>query len=326
MTKKKKCVAYVGRSNNIHDQRFIKTLSKKFTVLEIYTKDLVSKSIPVDKFVNVSLIVAGPLTDAISAIPISVKVPILGVSHAFDLNSEFDDESIKRNIERCAAIMSDCRHITNTLRESYNFTGEIHEIPWGCDREYFSKVKVAFEQKIKILVTRNWFPLYRNEVIIDALKILELKKIDFNCTFIGHGPLLEEQIEKLDVLSKSSDIRFLGQKSKAGIRNVMSENWIYISAASSDGTSVSLLEAMAAGMICITTDFPSNHEWIEHSISGFMFPNGDSEALASLIEMISCLSTEEKLKIGRTAKDIVLRRGDWRNNQKSVIAAVVAMA
>lgn len=326
MIKTKKCLTYIGRNNNIHDQKFIKILSKRFNVQEIYTKDLVSKFIPVHKFENISLIVAGPLTDAVSVIPISVKVPILGISHAFDLNTEFDNQDIKGNIARCAAIMSDCRYITNTLRETYNFTREIYEVPWGCDRDYFSKVEVTFQKKLKILVTRNWFALYRNNVIIDALKMLELKKIDFTCTFIGDGPLLDDQLRKLDKLSDSSDIRFLGHQSKTQIRNAMSDNWIYLSAASSDGSSVSLLEAMAAGMICVTTDFPSNHEWVEPSISGFLFPNGDSKALASLIELISSLSIDEKIKIGKMAKDVILKRGDWRHNQKAFTAAAIAMA
>ena len=36
----------------------------------------------------------------------------------------------------------------------------------------------------------------------------------------------------------------------------------YISCAQSDGTSVSLLEAMATGLPLIVTDIPSNREWV----------------------------------------------------------------
>jgi len=114
-------------------------------------------------------------------------------------------------------------------------------------------------------------------------------------------------------------LRFLGHQNRLEIRNAMSNNWLYISAASSDGTSISLLEAMAAGMICITTDFPSNLEWIEHSISGFIFPDGDSEALAEWIGLVSSLSLEEKIKVGRAAKEIISKRGDWENNRKAFI-------
>ena len=76
-------------------------------------------------------------------------------------------------------------------------------------------------------------------------------------------------------------------------------------------------------MICITTDYPSNNEWIEHSISGFLFPNGDSEALASLIEHISSLRKEEKTEIRRKAQEIIRKRGDWKNNQQNFISAVI---
>lgn len=324
MTKSKFPIVYIGRNNNLHDQKFVEVLSEIFEVREIYTQDLESKSPRTEIFSNVVLVVAGPLTDAISAIPLGVKVPILGISHAFDLNIEYGDFPMLANIKRCTAIMSDCRHITNILREIYNFTGNIYEVPWGCDFDFFSKAEIQFVNEPKILVTRNWLALYRNEVIISALELLELKELEFNCTFIGHGPLLEKQMQDLQPLSIIRKLRFLGRQNRLEIRNAMSNNWLYISAASSDGTSISLLEAMAAGMICIATDFPSNREWIEHSINGFIFPNGDSKALAFLIELVSSLSAEEKLEISRAAKDIVQKRGDWDNNRNTFISGVMS--
>lgn len=326
MTKKKLCVAYIGRNNNLHDRRFVEVLSRNFHVVEMFTEDSTATPFPEEKFVDVSLIVAGPLTDTISAIPLSVKLPILGISHAYDLNIEFSYPNLEANILRCAAIMSDCAHITNILRDTYNYPNKIHEIPWGCEQKYFSKTKVVFDDKLKILVTRNWSHVYRNDVIISSLELLELKGMDFSCTFIGDGPLLENQIQKLTKGEEPLNIRFVGNKRHDEIRNAMSDNWIYISAASSDGSSISLLEAMSAGMICIATDFPSNLEWIEHSISGFIFPNGDSKALASIIEEISTLSHQEKIRIGNAAKEITLKRGDWRKNQKAFISTVIAMA
>ena len=324
MTKSKFSIVYIGRNNNLHDQRFVEVLSEIFEVREIYTQDLESISPRTGIFSNVVLVVAGPLTDAISAIPLGVKVPILGISHAFDLNIEYGDFPMLANIKRCTAIMSDCRHITNILREIYHFTGNIYEVPWGCDFDFFSKVEIQFVNEPKILVTRNWLALYRNKVIISALELIELKELEFNCTFIGDGPLLEKQMQDLQPLSITRKLRFLGRQNRLEIRNAMSNNWLYISAASSDGTSISLLEAMAAGMICIATDFPSNREWIEHSINGFIFPNGDSKALASLIELVSSLSVEEKLKISRAAKDIVQKRGDWNNNRNTFISGVMS--
>jgi glycosyltransferase involved in cell wall biosynthesis len=168
--------------------------------------------------------------------------------------------------------------------------------------------------------------MYRNDLILNSLRLLELKNIEYTCTFIGDGPLLDNQVRNSDGLSKSGNIQFLGQQTKTEIRDAMSGHWIYVSAASSDGTSISLLEAMAAGMICITTDFPSNQEWIQHAVNGFLFPNGDFEALASLIEMISYLTMEEKIKIGKAAKEVILKRGDWKRNQIDFISLVNSMS
>ena len=214
MTKSKFSIVYIGRNNNLHDQRFVEVLSEIFEVREIYTQDLESISPRTGIFSNVVLVVAGPLTDAISAIPLGVKVPILGISHAFDLNIEYGDFPMLANIKRCTAIMSDCRHITNILREEYDFKETIYEIPWGCDFEFFSKAEIKFVKKPEILVTRNWLAIYRNEVIISALKLLELKDLDFNCTFIGDGPLLENQIQELKPLPITKKVKFLGRQNK----------------------------------------------------------------------------------------------------------------
>jgi glycosyltransferase involved in cell wall biosynthesis len=323
LTRRKLSITYIGRSNNIHDQKFVEALSEKFEVHEIYTKNLDAVPLQRDVFVNAVLIIAGPLTDTISTIPREIDIPVLGISHAFDLNIEFNDYPITDNIERCEAIFSDCRHITNTLRNIYHFKGEIYEIPWGCENDYFSKAKISFTEKPQILVTRNWFSIYRNEIIVAALEYLDLKSIEFECTFVGDGPLLENQIQNSSLKSNLSNVRFLKHQTKFEIRDAMSSNWIYISAASSDGTSISLLEAMAAGMICITTDFPSNCEWIEHSVSGFIFPDGDSKALAALIQLVSSLSLKEKMNISQRAKEIVATKGDWKNNRKEFMSRVV---
>jgi glycosyltransferase involved in cell wall biosynthesis len=317
-------IVYIGRDNNIHDQRFVRALSEIFEVREIYTNNLKSLPAEVGIFSNASLVLAGPLTDAISAIPLEVSVPILGISHAFDLNIEFSNFPIVANIDRCKAIFSDCKYVTSILRDTYGFERDIYEIPWGCDRDYFSKAKIKFSKKPQILVTRNWYNTYRNDVIISALESLNQKNLEFECTFIGDGPLLENQIQNLHSNSKLPNVRFLKRQEKNEIRDAMSKNWMYISAASSDGTSISLLEAMAAGMICITTDFPSNCEWIENAISGFIFRNGDTKALAALIQEVSSLSLEEKASISRTAKEIVARKGDLRNNQKAFLSCVIS--
>jgi len=53
---------------------------------------------------------------------------------------------------------------------------------------------------------------------------------------------------------------------------------VYLSCSYCDGSSVSLMEALAAGLPVVVTDIPSNREWIEHEVNGCLCPAGDTHA------------------------------------------------
>ena len=60
---------------------------------------------------------------------------------------------------------------------------------------------------------------------------------------------------------------------------------IYVSIPSSDGTSISLLEAMAYGCIPIVSNLPANKEWIDSAINGIIY-NGDlSESIRQSLRL-----------------------------------------
>jgi len=58
---------------------------------------------------------------------------------------------------------------------------------------------------------------------------------------------------------------------------------IYVSTSPHDGTSVSLLEAMATGTFPIVTDIPANREWIVTGQNGFLVPIDEERCLAEKI-------------------------------------------
>jgi len=80
---------------------------------------------------------------------------------------------------------------------------------------------------------------------------------------------------------------------------------VYVSAAASDGTSASLLEAMASGVFPVVARIPANVAWIEHGVSGLLFTPHDATDLAD------CL--------GRAAADTGLRRQAAELNRARVL-------
>jgi glycosyltransferase involved in cell wall biosynthesis len=78
-------------------------------------------------------------------------------------------------------------------------------------------------------------------------------------------------------------VRFIGRVSHDSMSGLLGQSDIYVSTSLSDGTSVSLLEAMAAGAFPVVTDIPANLEWIRDGENGFLVPVNEEGLLAKRI-------------------------------------------
>ncbi len=86
---------------------------------------------------------------------------------------------------------------------------------------------------------------------------------------------------------------------------------VYVSSSLSDGTSISLLEAMATGTFPVVSDIPANRPWVEHGRNGLLFPPGDDAALANcLAEALE--DAQRRAEAALICRQIVLDRGDLR--------------
>jgi len=88
---------------------------------------------------------------------------------------------------------------------------------------------------------------------------------------------------------------------------------LYVSASHVDGSSVSLIEAMACGLPCLVSDIPSNLEWVTEGENGWLFPDGNADALAAKI--LQAMEQKKSLsKIGSAARAVAEQRADWKKN------------
>ncbi len=311
---KTKRVLYVGEKPGVHDQRFIDILETAFHVKCYFTSD--SNSSKFQVFENFDLIVAAPLTSSISIIPAKTTTPIVGISLAYDVNSSADIGLLSENIHRCQLIITDCNYVQELITSKYNYPkGKVAVVPYGCDLSTFHYLVERDFREPKILVTRNWTYLHSNILIVEALKILHENEFEFSCIFLGDGPELRKVKSANSHLPFFSRLEFLGNKSPSEIATLMQASNFYVSASTSDGSSVSLMEALASGMVCLVSDFPSNLEWITNRESGFLFKNGSSENLAGALSEILTKSSFELSALAAEGQRIALRRADWNRNK-----------
>jgi glycosyltransferase involved in cell wall biosynthesis len=169
-----------------------------------------------------------------------------------------------------------------------------------------------------IVSTRNLYPLYRIDTLVDAFAAVSAA-VDARLVICGDGPERDALERRVREAGLAENVTFTGRLDPAGIAGALKRADIYVSTSVSDSTSVSLLEAMACGTIPVVTDLAANREWVRSGRSGALFPPGDHEALASAILAIRSNPAEAEAMRNEAAREVE-RRGLWLPNMERVEA------
>ncbi len=159
--------------------------------------------------------------------------------------------------------------------------------PMGVDEPFFKPLinrRVnRIDQWFTILSNRQLQPIYNLSLLIRAIPMVLKEEPNARFIIAGIGSereKLEKQVKNLNI---NSNVQFLGWVTHEEMPKLLSQADIYISTSLDDGTSISLLEAMASGAFPIVTDIPSNREWISDGENGFLVPIEEERFLAEKI-------------------------------------------
>lgn len=132
----------------------------------------------------------------------------------------------------------------------------------------------------------------------------------FALEIVGDGPDRESLEGLRSELGLTERVTFLGGRPDVADRLAAAD--AFALASTSEGLSISLLEASAAGLAVVATRVGGNPEIVEHGASGLLVPPGDPDALAAAL--ISVLSEPHRLRdMGRAARRRVEQFFDVRD-------------
>jgi len=197
-------------------------------------------------------------------------------------------------------------------------------IYWGLERQYLtlSDTTRSFGQPLGIIMPRHHEPVYNNEFALRAL-----------------APMLKAGIVTLTVPSWGSLAgRFKGQATQLGVKSVnyydrlprdqfmmlLSQHDVYLSAASSDSSPASLIEACGVGLAPVCADIPGVREWINDE-SGFTFEPQNDLSLRQAVDRI-CESTDHLTSMRTRNRERVKREAVFENNVADTITACASIA
>ncbi|MDI7261095.1 MAG: glycosyltransferase [Thermodesulfobacteriota bacterium] len=160
-------------------------------------------------------------------------------------------------------------------------------IPMGVDDAFLERGKERInelrERSFTILSNRNLQPIYNVSLLIRAIPLVIREEPKVKFLIAGDGPERKNLENEANRLNVEEYVQFLGRIPHEEMPHLLGEADIYVSTSLYDGTSVSLLEAMASGAFPVVTDIPSNREWIIDGENGFLFPTDDEKYLARRI-------------------------------------------
>ncbi|MFN8152945.1 MAG: glycosyltransferase family 4 protein [Bacteroidia bacterium] len=125
-------------------------------------------------------------------------------------------------------------------------------------------------------------PLYRIDTIIRDFAKFHTHHHDWKLYVGATGPETENLQSLVNQLQITDAVVFLGWLNKEQNNENYAKASIYISIPESDGTSVSLLEAMSAACIPVVSDLPVTHEWITPGVNGIIRKEGEDAFEAAL--------------------------------------------
>lgn len=155
----------------------------------------------------------------------------------------------------------------------------------GIDTQLFQPKQKTSKATV-FLCNRKFEPIYNNRQIIDALLLLSEQNLDFQFIFSSNGKILD--LEKSYFFSRACNklrksVTFLGGVSKKHMMSLLAKSDIYISMSISDGTPISLLEAMACGLYPIVSDITAIKDWVQDT-NGSVVKLTDAEDLAKKMQ------------------------------------------
>ena len=145
----------------------------------------------------------------------------------------------------------------------------------------------------------------RVDVLLRAFALLHERVPDARLLLTGDGPLRPD-LERLSrSLGLADVVRFLGLR--RDVAGVLAAGDVVALTSANEGTPVSLIEALAAGLPVVSTDVGGVRDVVGDGESGLLVPAGDPAAVASALERLG-RDPALRARLGSTGRADVVER------------------
>lgn len=282
--------------------------------------------------VNPDILHAGPIQSCGFLSALTGFSPLISMSWGSDILVASEKDFLWRwvtdyTLNKTSVLLGDCQVVKMKAIQFGFSENRIVLFPWGIDlRQYQPGKNLQFRErlgwadKFVLLSNRSWERLYGVEIVAKAFVAAAQSKPNLRLILLGSGSQKKEITKIFEEAGMIDRVHFGGVVAQKNLPDYLHAADLYLSASFSDGSSVSLMEALACGLPVLVSDIPGNQEWIDQDRNGWIFETGNVENLKNSI--LEIYKTQYKLPIiSQEARKTAEKKANWEDNFQKLLFA-----
>lgn len=279
-----------------------------------------------------SIVISGPL-DSISSGLLSRNYRHIGISFATDVmvSAAESAEALELLCETANSldlVLTDNYATENALISLGVDVERILRAPWGPSEQPLKK-DFKFPQGIPaagnyVLFPRALEPLYGPEVFVRAFAALVHRRPGFVALLIESGSLVGQVKQLIKEHGLEESVAWSPPLPPEEFRELIARAAVIVVATRTDGTSVTVMDAMYLGVPVVSSMTSGSAEWVVNGVTGWSFPVGDSVALTAAL-LSALADSDHRRRILENAQRLAQEKAGWERSGNLLRSAIASL-
>jgi glycosyltransferase involved in cell wall biosynthesis len=193
----------------------------------------------------------------------------------------------------------------------FNRSGDINRADWGVS-----------DDSLVVLYPRSLEPHYQPEIFIEALAAVVKTHPNTVAVIVESGSLVAAL--KSDIVARGLEPHVVWQSpvSAASFPSLVAAADVVVVSPLTDGTSVTVMDAMAQGTPVVSSLTNGSAEWVIDGITGWSFPVGNARALAVALSRVWNATPENRATVVANAGRLVAEKAGWARSEAILLREI----
>ena len=269
-----------------------------------------------------TVVVSGPL-DTVTGNLVGGDYRHVGISWATDVmvtaaQSAQHARAMSTTLQSLDLVVLDNYATENAVVALGAAPDRVCRIPWGPEGGAFSPIERSTlglqDDAFVTVYPRSLEPHYQPDVFIDAFAALVSTRPNARAVMLESGSMVDSVKRDLSSRGLSDHVVWLPLRSPQEFQAVIAIADAVVVTTRTDGTSVTVMDAMHHGVPVVTSLTNGSAEWILDGVTGWTFPVGNADALGVALESVASMSAADRALITGNARRLVEQRAGWKQS------------